>query len=90
MTVYPTPLSPTPALTDEATLDVVVDCLVEHLPIEMEGGYTPQDLFEILLKAASCRDSIEHTAQRLQGVPSSNGIRFTSTSSRTWQLWKSN
>ncbi|NJN87559.1 MAG: ISH3 family transposase [Leptolyngbyaceae cyanobacterium SL_7_1] len=42
----------------------------------MEGGYTPQDLFEILLRAASCSDSIEHTAQRLQGVPSGNGIRY--------------
>lgn len=76
MTTYPTPLSPTPALTDEATLEAAVDCLVEHLPVEMEGGYTPQDLFEILLRAASCHDSIEHTAQRLQGVPSGNGIRY--------------
>lgn len=76
MTTYPTPLSPTPALTDEATLEAAVDCLVEHLPIQMEGGYTSQDLFEILLRAASCRDSIEQTAQRLQGVPSGNGIRY--------------
>jgi Transposase DDE domain len=76
MTNYPTSLSTSPALTDEATLDAAVDCLLEHLPIEMEGGYSPQDLFEILLRAASCHDSIEHTAQRLQGVPSGNGIRY--------------
>lgn len=76
MTTYPTPLSPTPALTDEATLEAAVDCLLAHLPIEMEGGCTPQDLFEILLRTASCSDSIEHTAQRLQGAPSGNAIRY--------------
>ena len=76
MTIYPSSLSPAPALTDEATLDAALDCLLEHLPIEMEGGYTPQDLFEILLRAASRGDSIEHTAQRLEGVPSGNGIRY--------------
>jgi Transposase DDE domain len=77
MTTYPSSLlSPTPALTDEATLEAAVDILSAHLPIEMEGGYTPQDLFEILLRAASRGDSIEHTAQRLEGVPSGNGIRY--------------
>lgn len=78
MTTYPscTRLSPEPALTDEATLEAALDCLLEHLPIEMEGGYTPRDLFEILLRAASRMDSIEHTAQRLKGVPTGNGIRY--------------
>lgn len=76
MTSYPCPLSPAPALTDEATLDAALNCLLEHLPVEMEGGYTPKDLFEILLRAASRNDSIEHTAQRLDGVPSGNGIRY--------------
>ncbi len=63
-------------MTDEATLESALDCLVEHLPLEMEGGYSPEDLFEILLRAASRSDSIEHTAQRLDGVPSGNGIRY--------------
>jgi len=76
MTTYPTSLSPAPALTDEAPLETALDCLLEHLPIEMEGGYTPTDLLAILLRAASRNDSIEHTAQRLQGVPSGNGIRY--------------
>ena len=35
MTTYPSPLSPSLALTDEATLEVAVDCLLEHVPIEM-------------------------------------------------------
>ncbi|MBD3884470.1 transposase [Phormidium tenue FACHB-886] len=76
MTTYPSSLSPAPALTDEATLDVALNCLVEHIPLQMEGGYTSEDLFEILLRAASRSDSIEHTAQRLEGVPSGNGIRY--------------
>ncbi len=76
MTTYPSSLSPAPALTDEATLEVALDCLLEHLSLDMEGGYTLQDLFEILLRAASRSDSIEHTTQRLEGVPSGNGIRY--------------
>jgi putative transposase len=78
MTTYPSSsLSPTPALTDEATLEAALDCLLEHLPLEVESTYfCSEDLFEILLRAASRHDSIEHTAQRLQGVPSGNGIRY--------------
>ena len=76
MTSYPSSLSSTPALTDEATLETALNCLLEHLPLEMEGGYTPRDLFAILLRAASRNDSIEHTSQRLEGVPSGNGIRY--------------
>lgn len=77
MTTYPSPsLSPTPALTDEATLEAALACLVEHLPLEMEGGYSREDLFRILLRAASRSDSIEHTSHRLDGVPSGNGIRY--------------
>jgi hypothetical protein len=34
MTTYPSPLPPSPALTDEATLEVALDSLLEHLPIE--------------------------------------------------------
>jgi hypothetical protein len=76
MTTYPSSLSPAPALTDEGTLEAALDCLLESVPLNMEGGYTRQDLFEILLRAASRGDSIEHTAQRLQGIPSGNGIRY--------------
>ncbi len=76
MTTYPSSLSPAPALTDEETLDAALDCLLEHIPLQMEGGYTSENLFEILLRAASRNDSIEHTAQRLEGVPSGNGIRY--------------
>lgn len=76
MTTYPCPLSPTPALSDEATLDAALDCLLEHIPLEMEGGYTPEALFELLLRAASRSDSIEHTCHCLQNVPTGNAIRY--------------
>jgi hypothetical protein len=76
MKTYPLPLSATPALTDEATLQAAIYCLSEHLPLEMEGVYTLQDIFAVLLRAASRGDSIEHTAYTLTGVPSSNDIRY--------------
>jgi len=76
MTTHPSSLSTTPALTDESTLDSAVDCLLEHLPLEMEGSYTLRDLFEILLRAASRGDSIEHTVRSLEGAPSGNGVRY--------------
>jgi hypothetical protein len=76
MTTYPSPLSPTPALSDEATLDAALDCLLEHIPLEMEGGYTPEALFELLLRTASRSDSIEHTSHSLQNVPTGNAIRY--------------
>jgi hypothetical protein len=76
MTTYPASLSTAPALTDEATLDSALDCLLEHLPLEMGGSYTLRELFEILLRAASRGDSIEHTVRSLEGAPSGNGIRY--------------
>lgn len=76
MTSYPSSLSSTPALTDETTLQTAIDCLLEHVPLEMTGEYSPQDLFEILLRAASRGDSIEHTVRQLEGAPSGNGIRY--------------
>jgi hypothetical protein len=76
MTTYPSPLSPSPALTDATTLEGAIDCLLEHLPLALEGGYTPEALFEILLRAASPGDSIEHTVQQLKGAPSGNGVRY--------------
>ncbi|UBF30222.1 hypothetical protein K9N68_39570 (plasmid) [Kovacikia minuta CCNUW1] len=64
-------------MSDEATLEAALDCLLEQVPLDLENTYfSCEDLFEILLRAASRHDSIEHTAQRLDGVPSGNGIRY--------------
>ncbi|MCY7393567.1 MAG: ISH3 family transposase [Leptolyngbyaceae cyanobacterium CAN_BIN12] len=76
MTTTPTSLSPTPALTDEGTLESAIDCLTSNLEINMSGGYTVRDLFEILVRTASRGESIEQTVRGLEGTPSSNGIRY--------------
>jgi hypothetical protein len=76
MTTTPASLSPTPALTDEGTLESAIDCLTSHLEINMSGGYTVRDLFEILVRTASRGESIEQTVRGLEGTPSSNGIRY--------------
>ena len=76
MTITPASLSPTPALTDEGTLESAIDCLTSHLKINMSGGYTVRDLFEILVRTASRGESIEQTVRGLEGTPSSNGIRY--------------
>lgn len=73
---YPESSSTTPALTDERTLEVAMACLLEHMPISTEGGYSPEDFFHVMLRAASRGDSLEHTAKRLEGAPSGNTIRY--------------
>src|SRR5512139_619597 len=76
MTSYPSSLSDTPALDDQSTLNCTINCLMEHLPMETHGSYTAREVLEILVRAASRGESIEHTAQSLQGAPSSNCIRY--------------
>ena len=70
------PVSPTPALSDEATLEATLDCVLDYLPIDMQGDCPAQTLYEVLLWAASRQDSIEHACEMLEGVPSSNDIRY--------------
>lgn len=75
MSPTPSPVSPSPQLTDEATLEVAIEYLSEHLPVEMPASCPAQTLYQVLLWAASRHDSIEHTCQVLTQVPSGNGIR---------------
>jgi hypothetical protein len=42
----------------------------------MQGACSLETLFTVLLRAASRTDSIEHTTQRLSGVPTGNDIRY--------------
>lgn len=71
-----TSLSPKPALTDEGILATTLDNLLTHIPIKLQGGCSRETLFEVLLRAASRGDSIEHAAARMEGVPCGNGIRY--------------
>lgn len=64
------------ALTDSATLDEVIKCLVENFSIETQGVCDQQTLFEILIHAASSGDSIENTAKLLKNIPTANDIRY--------------
>jgi hypothetical protein len=63
-------------LTDEQTLKTVLECLVEYLPMDMQGACDPETLFSIVLRAASTNDSIEHTCETLTEVPCGNTIRY--------------
>ena len=46
-----------PTLTDSKTLQEVVDCLSEHIPIATQGNCDPKTIFEILVRALRVRQS---------------------------------
>ena len=52
------------------------DCLAKHIPLNAKGACDPKTLFQILLRAAATRDTIENTVNQLQGTTSSNNIRY--------------
>ena len=64
------------AITDTETLDEVLECLAENFSIETQGACDQKTLFEILVRAASNRDTIENTAKTLNKIPSGNDIRY--------------
>ncbi|MCC5619241.1 hypothetical protein LC605_30045 [Nostoc sp. CHAB 5836] len=66
----------TPVLTDSKTLNEVVNCLTENIPIPTQGKCEQKNIFEILIRAATQRDSIENTSKVLKNVPTSNDIRY--------------
>ena len=63
-------------LTDNKTLNEVVNCLTENIPIKSQGKYEQKNIFEILIWAATQRDSIENTTKVLKNVPTSNDLRY--------------
>ncbi len=66
----------TPVLTDSKTLNEIVECLTENIPINAQGKCEQKNIFEILIRAATQRDSIENTSKVLKNVPTSNDIRY--------------
>jgi putative transposase len=65
-----------PALTDEHTFREVIECLLEHVSIDMQGECDEETVFTILVRAASTTDSIEHTAKTLEDAPDGATIRY--------------
>ena len=63
-------------LTDEETLSEVVNCLAQHIPINSTGAGAPQNLFKVLVRAASKQDTIENTSKELKKSTCSNNIRY--------------
>jgi putative transposase len=44
-----------PVLTDSKTLNEVVNCLTEHIPIQTQGKCEQKNIFDILIRAATCQ-----------------------------------
>ncbi len=65
----------TPVINDEQTLSEVIDSLLEHVSIDMQGECNEEMVFTILVRAASTSESIEHTAQTLEDAPDGGTIR---------------
>ncbi len=63
-------------LTDNEIREEVIECLAKHISIDTQGAFNQEDLFNILVRAASKRDTIENTSSTLEKVPSGNDIRY--------------
>lgn len=59
----------TAVLTDEHTLETVIEELIEHVSVEMQGACTEETLFTVLVRAASTHETIEHTCETLEDAP---------------------
>ncbi len=65
-----------PILTDSETLEEVVNCLTEYIPIKTQGECDQENIFEILIRAATQKDSIENTSKVLKNVTTSKNIYY--------------
>ncbi len=63
-------------LTDEETLSEVVNCLAKHIPINSTGAGSPQNLFKVLVRAASKQDTIENTSKEFKKSTCGNNLRY--------------
>jgi putative transposase len=64
------------AVTDSQILDEVIDTLLAHIDLPMQGSFTKENLFEVLVRAATTADTVEHTSKLLTDVPNGNDIRY--------------
>ncbi len=65
-----------PVITDEQTLEEVINCLEKYLPVHTQGDCDQRTVFEILIRAASAGDSVENTCRILQDAPCGSDIRY--------------
>ena len=63
-------------LTDEETLEEVVDCLKENISVKTQSDCQQNHLFNILISAASRSDTIENTASSLKNSWSGRNVRY--------------
>ncbi|MEH2278084.1 MAG: hypothetical protein V7K40_25695 [Nostoc sp.] len=55
-------------LTDSKTLNEVVNCLTENISIKSQGKCEQKNIFKILIRAATQRDSLENTTKVLKNA----------------------
>jgi hypothetical protein len=63
-------------LRDEHALNEVIDCVLEHVSIDMQGECDEETVFTVLVRAASTNERIEHTAKTLEDAPDGATIRY--------------
>ncbi len=61
---------------ESETLQETINCLTEYIPLSTQGAFSSDDLFQILVRAASNCDSIENTSKILKKSPSGKNIRY--------------
>jgi hypothetical protein len=63
-------------LTESETLQDTIDCLTKYIPLSTQGAFSSSELFQILVRAACYRDSIENTSKILKKSPCGKNIRY--------------
>ncbi len=63
-------------LNDEQTLESVLEVLMEHISIDMQGECDEETLLTVLLRAASTCDTLEHTSNTLEDAPNGGTLRY--------------
>ena len=63
-------------LTDVETLEEIIDCLQENISLPTQGECDSQEVFNILVQAASSNNSIEATCENSDDAPHANTIRY--------------
>ncbi len=65
-----------PVLTDDQSLEEVISCMADNIPLKTQGNCDQRMIFKILARAAGAGDSIENTCKTLLDVPCGNNIRY--------------